>query len=75
MIFPWLGSVLPMALATPLSAVIFALHHARREVFIPLFTLGLGWACLYLLSGNLFVTVMVHFMWNSRVFLGTVLGY
>ena len=74
LIYPWLCSLLPMALATPLSALIFAGHHARSDVFIPLFSLGLLWASLYVLSGNLFVTVMVHFLWNSRVFLGSFLG-
>jgi membrane protease YdiL (CAAX protease family) len=75
LIYPWLCSVFPMAFATPFSAVIFAAHHARKDVFIPLFTLGLSWACLYVLSGNLFVPVVVHAMWNSRVFLGSFLGY
>ena len=75
LIYPFLCSVLPMTLATPLSAVVFAAHHARRDLFVPLFTLGLGWAVLYVLSGNLFVPVVVHCMWNSRVFLGSFLGY
>jgi membrane protease YdiL (CAAX protease family) len=75
LIYPWLCSLFPMPLATPLSAIIFAAHHARKDVFIPLFTLGLIWACLYVLSGNLFVPVVVHAMWNSRVFLGSFLGY
>ena len=75
LIYPWLCSIVPMALATPLSGVIFAAHHGRKEVFLPLFVLGIAWAVLYLLSGNLFVPVVVHFMWNSRVFIGSFLGY
>ena len=63
-----------MPLATPLSAIIFALHHGRGEAFLPLSVLGLTWAVLYLLSGNLFVTMVVHALWNSRVFIGSVLG-
>ena len=75
LIYPFLCSVFPMALATPLSALIFALHHGRKQVFIQLFTLGSMWASLYVLSGNLFVSVVVHSLWNSRVFLGSFLGY
>ena len=75
LIYPFLCSVFPMALATPLSALIFALHHGRKQVFIQLFTLGSLWASLYVLSGNLFVSVVVHSLWNSRVFLGSFLGY
>eukprot|EP01041_Mallomonas_annulata_P005991 gene5991-12073_t len=66
LIFPWLSSFLPMSLATPLSALVFAAHHGRKEAMIPLFTLGMTWGILYLLSGNLFVTMVVHAMWNSR---------
>ena len=75
LIFPFLCSLFPLNLATPLSAFIFAAHHARRDLFLPLFTLGLGWASLYVQSKNLFVTVLVHCLWNSRVFLGSFLGY
>ena len=75
LIYPFLCSIFPMALSTPLSALIFALHHGRKQVFIQLFTLGSMWASLYVLSGNLFVSVVVHSLWNSRVFLGSFLGY
>jgi len=60
---------MPMPWATPLSAVIFALHHGREDAFLPLFVLGLTWAILYLLSGNLFVAMVVHAMWNIAVFI------
>jgi len=74
LIFPWLSSILPMPLATPLSALVFAAHHGRLDAMIPLTVLGLTWALLYLLSGNLFVTILVHAMWNSRVFIGSLIG-
>ena len=38
---------------------------------LPLFALGLTWSTLYVLSGNLFVTILVHTLWNARVFLGS----
>ncbi|CAN0467555.1 unnamed protein product [Hapterophycus canaliculatus] len=41
---------------------------------LPLSVLGLVWSLLYLYSGNLLVTVLIHAMWNSRVFLGSLLG-
>jgi membrane protease YdiL (CAAX protease family) len=75
LIYPFLGSIMPMSLATPLSAIVFAVHHARVDALIPLFVLGMTWATLYLLSGNLFVCMVVHAMWNSRIFLGSYLGF
>jgi membrane protease YdiL (CAAX protease family) len=56
------------------SAVIFAAHHMSMSGMIPLTTLGYLWAVLYLLSGNLLVPILIHAMWNSRVFLGSLLG-
>lgn len=41
---------------------------------LPLSVLGLVWSLLYLYSRNLLVTVLIHAMWNSRVFLGSLLG-
>ena len=41
---------------------------------LPLAVLGLTWALLYVYSGNLLVTMIVHSMWNARVFLGSLLG-
>ena len=63
-----------MLLATPGSALIFAAHHAQGDALLPLSTLGLTWALLYLLSGNLFVVMVVHAMWNSRIFLTSLLA-
>jgi membrane protease YdiL (CAAX protease family) len=73
-IYPWLSSFLPMLLATPVSALVFAAHHAQADAFFPLAVLGLVWALLYLLSGNLLVVVLVHAMWNSRIFLTGLLA-
>jgi hypothetical protein len=66
LIYPWLASLLPMPLATPLSALLFAASHARADTFLPLFALGLTWTALYLLSGNLFVSMVVHALWNGH---------
>ena len=56
------------------SGLIFSAHHMSTTSFIPLAVLGWGWAILYLKSGNLLVTMLIHCLWNSRVFLGSWLG-
>jgi uncharacterized protein len=56
------------------SAVLFAAHHMSLSGMIPLTMLGFLWAVLYLMSGNLLVSIAIHAMWNSRVFLGSLLG-
>ena len=33
--------------------------------------LGFAWAVVYTHSRNLLVTILIHALWNSRVFLGT----
>ncbi|KAG5175528.1 hypothetical protein JKP88DRAFT_338282 [Tribonema minus] len=71
---PALTLYLPRSMAVPVSAVLFAAHHLSIQAMIPLSMLGLVWALLYVLSGNLLVTIMIHGMWNSRVFLGSLLG-
>ena len=53
------------------NALLFALHHDSLQALLPLTFLGGLWACLYAATeGNLLVTVLVHAMWNWRVFLG-----
>lgn len=63
--FPW---------AVLASGIVFSAHHMSPTGSIPLAFLGWAWAWLYAKSGNLMVTVMVHALWNSRVFLGNWLG-
>lgn len=56
------------------SGLIFSLHHVSATGAIPLAFLGWIWAIIYAKSGNLLVTILIHAMWNSRVFLGSWLG-
>ena len=56
------------------SGLIFSLHHVSATGAIPLAFLGWIWAVIYAKSGNLLVTILIHAMWNSRVFLGSWLG-
>lgn len=65
---------LPYWFAVWASGVIFSIHHVSATGAIPLMVLGWAWAALYTKSGNLLVTILVHAMWNSRVFLGNWLG-
>ena len=56
------------------SGIVFSVHHVSTTGAIPLAILGWTWAALYAKSGNLLVTILIHAMWNSRVFLGSWLG-
>lgn len=73
-LLPALACFLPMWAAVPASSVLFAIHHLNPTMIIPLSMLGFIWALLYAKSGNLTVTILIHAMWNSRVFLGSLLG-
>ncbi len=56
------------------SGIIFAVHHLSPTACIPLTILGWTWSILYAKSGNLLTTIIIHAMWNSRIFLGSWLG-
>ena len=56
------------------SGIIFAVHHLSPTACIPLTVLGWTWSLLYVKSGNLLTTILIHAMWNSRIFLGSWLG-
>lgn len=73
-LLPALACYLPMWAAIPASSVLFAVHHLNPTMIVPLSMLGFIWAILYAKSGNLIVTILIHAMWNSRVFLGSLLG-
>lgn len=73
-LLPALACFLPMWAAIPASSVLFAVHHLNPTMIVPLSMLGFIWAILYAKSGNLLVTILIHAMWNSRVFLGSLLG-
>jgi membrane protease YdiL (CAAX protease family) len=57
-----------------LSGILFSIHHVSATGAIPLMVLGWTWAALYTKCKNLTVTILIHAMWNSRVFLGSWLG-
>lgn len=53
------------------SGVLFSMHHVSLTSFIPLCVLGWTWAVIYAKSQNLWTTVVIHAMWNSRIFLAS----
>ena len=63
----------PLSVALPLHAALFGLHHAALATLLPLSALGLLWGWLYVRSGNLVVPILVHALWNSRIFLQSLL--
>ena len=71
-LLPSLRAFMPMRLALPLHALLFSLHHQSISALLPLSALGLLWGGLYLGSGNLLVIVLVHALWNTRIFLASL---
>ena len=62
------------SLANFLSGIIFSIHHQSELAFLPLCVLGWTWATVYTKSKNLWTTILIHCMWNSRIFLGSWFG-
>jgi len=73
-LLPALGLFMGFWPSVFVSGVLFSVHHLSLMGAIPLMVLGWLWAALYAKSGNILVTILIHGMWNSRVFLGSWLG-
>jgi uncharacterized protein len=73
-LLPALRCFMPFWPAVVLSGNIFSLTHMSTTGTIPLAVLGWTWAALYAKCGNLFVTILIHCLWNSRVFLASWFG-
>jgi len=71
---PALCLFVPFWPAVLVSGILFSVHHMSSTGFIPLWVLGMTWATIYAKCKNLWVTILIHSMWNSRVFLGGWLG-
>ena len=61
-------------LAVLMNGIVFSIHHVSATSALPLAFLGWTWSALYAKSGNLMVTILIHAMWNSKVFIGSWLG-
>ena len=68
------GAVPPLRGALVASGVLFGAQHLQAGLVLPLSVTGLFWGILYVSSGNLFVPIAVHALWNARIFLGSYLG-
>lgn len=73
-LLPALGLFMGFWPSVFVSGVLFSVHHLSVMGAIPLAVLGWVWAALYAKCGNILVTILIHGMWNSRVFLGSWLG-
>ncbi|CBZ56241.1 Homology to unknown gene, related [Neospora caninum Liverpool] len=71
---PLFSQVMVLPAAATLSSLLFAVHHMNVQTVLPLWVLGLTWTAVYLQSQNLLTTVLIHAMWNSRIFLGNLFG-
>ncbi|GMI02441.1 hypothetical protein TrLO_g27 [Triparma laevis f. longispina] len=71
---PALSVLMPLKPAIIASGLVFSIHHLTLTGFLPLAVLGISWAGIYVASGNLVTTMIIHAMWNSRVFLGGWMG-
>lgn len=84
---PWWEEVLYRGFCLPVAAqclgypaavviqgIIFSAHHMSLTAALPLAVLGWTWAILYTKSRNLWTVILVHALWNSRVFIGSWLG-
>ena len=69
-----LTAVVPLRAAVVLSGVLFGIQHLQLGLALPLSVTGAFWGALYVQSGNLLVPVLVHALWNARIFLGSYLG-
>ena len=69
-----LTAALPLSGALAISGVLFGAQHLQIGLFLPLSVTGFFWGVLYVHSGNLLVPVLVHALWNARIFLGSFWG-
>lgn len=51
------------------SAVLFTVMHTQIQSFIPVFGAGVVLACMYLYTGNIFVSMSLHFVNNAYSFI------
>jgi uncharacterized protein len=64
---------LPQWSAIALSGVLFAFAHLTASDFLPLSLLGMVLGYVYLRTGNLLTSILLHSLWNSGSFLGLLI--
>ena len=73
-LLPVLTALLGFPWAVLVQGIVFSAHHMSVTTALPLAVLGWTWALVYKESGNLFNVILIHMLWNSRVFLDSWLG-
>ncbi len=69
-----LTAVAPLRWALPIAGLVFGAQHFQQGLVLPLGVTGYFWGVMYAHSGNLLVPMLIHAMWNARIFLGSYLG-
>ncbi|EKX73169.1 conserved hypothetical protein [Theileria equi strain WA] len=69
-----LNIYLPHLLSSIISSFLFAVHHLNPRSVIHLFVLGVIWSLIEKNFDNLIVTIIIHSLWNSRIFIGSMIG-
>ena len=69
-----LRAVMPLRNALLAQGLLFGAQHLQLGLVLPLSVTGFAWGVMYVYSGNLLVPVLIHALWNARIFLGSYLG-
>ncbi|GFE52739.1 CAAX amino terminal protease family protein [Babesia ovis] len=73
-VFKTMNLKLPRNVATCIAALIFAVHHMNPRSVLQLFSLGVLWSLIEQGTNNVFISIAIHSLWNTRIMLGTLLG-
>ena len=68
------GRLLPLSLALVVQGVLFGAQHFQIGLLLPLAVTGYFWGVLYVNSANVLVPMLIHSLWNARIFIGSCLG-
>lgn len=71
-LLPALHRFMPIKYALPIHAFIFGVQHRSLALLLPSTITGLLWGWLYMASGNLLVSSLIHVLWNTKVFIETI---
>ena len=69
-----LTAAMSLRSALLLQGLLFGAQHFQIGLVLPLSVTGWIWGVLYVNSKNLLVPILIHAMWNARIFLGSFLG-
>lgn len=73
-LFRYLRTRIPRSLALALPAVVFALLHGNLAAFVPLFALGVFFACAYERTGCIAVPMIAHALFNLHTIVLVMAG-